>query len=164
MTRRKHSIKRRNKRSRHSKRGGDGNTTAELIAMEEGKKYSTSLPYLHNPKAVTAGLLVQPIHEEKREEAVREEAVREEAVREEAEREFVILGKKYEDEIKRQKEIKAVRKTLRNHVTSTEAADFFSKPSKKHCDPKDPGCNIMGGRKSRKHKRHFKKNRKSRRR
>ena len=127
--------------------------------MEEGKKYSTSLPYLHNPKAVTAGLLVQPIHEEKREEAVREEAVREEA-----EREFVILGKKYEDEIKRQKEIKAVRKTLRNHVTSTEAADFFSKPSKKHCDPKDPGCNIMGGRKSRKHKRHFKKNRKSRRR
>ena len=137
MTRRKHSIKRRNKRSRRSKRGGDGKTTAELIAMEEGKKYSTSLPYLHNPKAVTAGLLVQPSHEEKREEAVREEAVREEA-----EREFVILGKKYEDEIKRQKEIKAVRKTLRNHVTSAEAADFFSKPSKKSCDPKDPGCNM----------------------
>ena len=158
MTRRKHSIKRRNKRSRRSKRGGDGKTTAELIAMEEGKKYSTSLPYLHNPKAVTAGLLVQPSHEEKREEAVREEAVREEA-----EREFVILGKKYEDETKRQKEIKAVRKTLRNHVTSAEAADFFSKPSKKSCDPKDNGCNIMGGRKSRKHKSHFKKNRNSRR-
>ena len=142
MVKHRQTIRRRNKRSRRSNRGGDGKTTAELIQMEEGKKYAYPVPDLYNPKEE----LTFPGPSDRVRDRDRDRD------RVNAETEFAAIGKKYEAEIKRQEGVKAMQKSLQNPMT---AAEFFSKSSNKSCN--NGSCNIMGGRKSRKHKRHSKK-------
>ena len=149
MVKHRQTIRRRNKRSRRSKRGGDGKTTAELIQMEEGQKYGENIrtPPLYNP-------LYNQVPKEDLKRVSPGSAARD---RVNAEIEFAAIGKKYEAEIERQKEVKALQESLQNPTT---AAEFFSTSSNKSCN--NGSCNIMGGRKSRKHKRHSKKKSKTR--
>jgi len=165
MVNHRHSIRRRNKRSRRSKRGGGG--TPDYEALEKGQKYGEDItaPYTYqysasDTKKVTS---YNPEEQVTKEEVERffsapSDEMSQKTKRDKADKEFSKLTKLYEDDIKRQNDVIALQKSLQHPMTADE---LFSKPTKTSCDKEDYNCTIMGGRKSRKYKRHSK-NRKSR--
>jgi hypothetical protein len=153
MPRRRHSIRHRKRKNikNRTKRGGEltPETDFDLERIESGLKYGQNLsaPYLYNTKNIptiqnTVSTSKKEDREQKRQEQIDE---------------FNKLTKQYEEHLQKEKERKAYLESLNNPITAEE---FFSKQA---CDTETGnGCQIMGGRKTRRHKRKGRKYRKSR--
>ena len=174
MARRRHSVRHRKRKHNRTRSKRGGQNTDEIKEMEEGRVPKTegrvtNIQFFDPTKINNDSVeykLPGPTTKEEVDDFFSKpsfETIQKEK-RAKADEEFVALSQKYKDDAERKQGIKAYEESLKNPMTASE---LFSKPApyEKSCEDDETGvgCPIMGGRKSRRHRRKSRRTRKSRR-